>query len=62
MANLKPLLDRKDIAQMLGVSVYVVRANEVRWGLDKSKVELNPRLIRYESGSALKAISRITRT
>ena len=43
----KALSTRKDVAGVLGVSVDAVRRNEKRWGIDKARVDLNARCVRY---------------
>ena len=45
----KLLLTRKDIAQMLDVSVNQVWLNERRWGLLAARADLNKRCVRYRA-------------
>lgn len=49
---------RKEVASMIGVSVASVRRNEVRWGLDRARVNANARLVWY---SATVVVSELTR-
>ena len=46
-------MSRKQIARALGETVYVVRKNEKRWGLDAARVDFNPRMVRYRRRQAL---------
>ena len=41
------MLSRKDIARMIGESVNLIRHNEQKLGLDRAKVQINPRVVRY---------------
>jgi hypothetical protein len=43
----RALLTRKDVAGMLEVSPDFVRRNEVTLGLDKAKVTIGKKLVRY---------------
>lgn len=43
------LLSRKDIAQLFGLSVYQVRVNEKRFGLDRTRRDVNRRCVRYNT-------------
>ena len=47
------LLTRKDLALILGVSVDIIRHNEVRLGLIKYRVRVNKRLIFFRRAEAL---------
>lgn len=47
MNNPKHPISRKEIAQLLDVSVRVVADNERRWGLDRMRFDYNPRMVRY---------------
>lgn len=49
----KPLLTRKDIALMLGVTPRQVKRNEVRWGLRNARSQLNTRPLLYLSAKVL---------
>ena len=49
----KPLLTRKDIAQMLDVSVNQVWLNEERWGIRVARADLNKRCVRYRADVVL---------
>ena len=51
-------LTRKEVAEMIGVSVYSVRRNEVRWGLDRARVTANQRLVWYVESVAIEELSR----
>ena len=58
-----PLLTRKQIAQLLGVSVDIVRRNERQLGILEFKVKLNKRVVYYrakESVRELKAIGMLS--
>ncbi len=45
-------LNRKDLAQILDVSVDQVRKNEKAWGLDAARYDLNLRVVRYDKERA----------
>jgi len=45
----RKLLTRKDIAEILGVSVWVVRANERRLGLYDFRAAINSRVVLYQA-------------
>jgi hypothetical protein len=49
LSHYPALLDRKAIAKMIDVSADQVRRNEKRWELDKARVDLTPRCVRYRS-------------
>lgn len=49
-------LTRKEIAHLVGVSTDSVARNEEQWGLSRSKVEANKRLIWYREEEALQAL------
>ena len=53
MIDPKHLLSRKDVAELLDVSVDQVRKNERRWGLNAARRDLNRRCIRYRTLMAL---------
>lgn len=46
-------LTRKEVACLVGVSVYSVRKNEEAWGLNRAKVQANSRLIWYVASEAI---------
>jgi len=54
----RKFLTRKDIAQMLEVTVEQVRENEVRWGLAPHRRDLNGRCVRYLAKEAIEALRR----
>jgi Mn-dependent DtxR family transcriptional regulator len=49
---------RKDIAQLMEVSVRTVTNNEKRLGLDSCRRDINPRTIRYDSELAKEALRK----
>ena len=49
------LVSRKEIAQLLNVSVRSVKRNEQLWGLDKCRIDLNHSCVRFDSKKALAA-------
>lgn len=49
-------ITRKEIAHLVGVSTDSVANNEENWGLTKSKVTANKRLIWYREDEALQAL------
>lgn len=51
-------LTRKEVAELVGVSVYSVRRNEIRWGLDRARVTANPRLVWYVESIVIEELSR----
>lgn len=57
----RQLLTRKDVASLLEMSVEFVRRNETTLGLDKAKVIVGRRVIRYRRRAveALLAVSGI---
>jgi hypothetical protein len=53
MSDQKPKwLTRKDLAQKLELSIAQVRDNERNLGLDKARVDVNKRNVRFDSGIA----------
>ena len=56
---MKPFLDRKDIARMLGVSTDTVRRNEDRWGLKSTRAQWHNRSVRYRTRPAMAILLRI---
>lgn len=46
-------LTRKEVACLIGVSVYSVRRNEDAWGLTRAKVRANSRVIWYVASVAI---------
>ena len=55
----KPLLTRKDIAQMLGpeFTANQVRRNERKWGLDRARVKLKTRMVFYRYSIAVQVLT-----
>lgn len=51
-------LTRKQIARALGETVYVVRANEKRWGLSACRVDFNARMVRYRKSEAVRILQK----
>lgn len=49
-------ITRKEIAHLVGVSTRAVARNEENWGLSKSKVTANKRLIWYREEEATDAL------
>ena len=49
-------LTRKEIAHMVGVSTDSVARNERRWGLERSVVRANKRLIWYREDEAVESL------
>ena len=49
---------RKEIAQLLDVSVNTIRINEEKLGLNKAKFVVSPRLVRYTSSVAATELKR----
>jgi hypothetical protein len=49
-------LTRKDVASVADVTIYQVRSNERRWGLDRCRFDLNSRCVRYDRAQALDAL------
>ncbi len=49
---------RKDVARILELSIDVVRKNERRLGLDLARIDVNPRLIRYNAEIATRELKR----
>ena len=50
------MLSRKDIARMIGESVNLIRHNEQKLGLDRAKVQINSRVVRYNETRARVAL------
>lgn len=55
------LLTRGEVALMLNVSCRVIAANEQAWGLDRFRIQLNARVIRYDREGVALIISRLKR-
>jgi hypothetical protein len=49
-------ISRKELATLLGVSVYVVRKNEKRHGLDKVRADVNRRVVGYRRAESLQIL------
>lgn len=49
-------LTRKQIAQRVGISTQSVKRNEVRLGLDRVRVRVNPRLVVYPERQTLRLL------
>jgi hypothetical protein len=52
------LVTRKEVADLAGVSYDVIRRNEARLGLDRSRVQINKRIIFYRADDAREALPR----
>jgi hypothetical protein len=50
-----PMMDRKEIAQVMGdkVTVRQVRRNERKWGLDRARVKIKTRMVLYRRSAVL---------
>jgi hypothetical protein len=48
----QPLISRKDLAQLLGISSDAVRRNERRLGLHRARRNINARCVRYRTDIA----------
>lgn len=51
----KPLISRKDIAQMIGLSVTTVARHEVRWGL--KRVDMGTQTVLFKTSQAIRVLS-----
>lgn len=54
--SMRRKITRKEIAHLVGVSTDSVARNEETWGLTRSKVEANKRLIWYREDEAMQAL------
>jgi hypothetical protein len=53
---MKPPYTRNDIAVMFNLSVRQVRENEARLGLDKARIQINSRVVRYRAAVVLRIL------
>jgi len=51
-------LTRKEIASLIYVSVRTVRRNEDRWGLNKFRIQITSRMIRFKKTEVLKLLQK----
>jgi hypothetical protein len=54
------LLSIKDVARLLGVSVWIAKRNEERLGLATHRIRINRRVIRYPRKAVIGAIATLT--
>jgi hypothetical protein len=51
-------ITRKELADMLSVSVMTIRRREVFLGLNLARVDINSRVIRYDRAKCLEAVRK----
>lgn len=55
----KPLLTRKDIALLIGVTPRQVKRNEAKWGLDKARSQLGTRPLLYRTSLVVMILNNL---